>query len=107
MILDVAFSTESTALKVDFSENCDFAINFGQVTEIAKDNHEHYCGDCDVVPCREQTVLETQDKIVDDDIIVHPIPYYQVSNLAGGKTLYIGGSGELEITRGGKTNGKQ
>lgn len=105
MILHVSFAQESTALDVRFSDDSTFPCTFGQLSGSAGE-HDHYIGAYDVVPAREKTVLETKDLIMDDDVLVTAIPYYQVSNLSGGKTVYIGGPGEIDITRR-KTNGKQ
>lgn len=98
MRLDVQFSSGTEALKVEFSKGNDFDVDFGQLTEVGKE-YEHYGGDYDVVPGREGTVLETQDKVLDDDVVVHPIPFFKVSNLSGGTTCYIGGPQDIEITR--------
>lgn len=44
-----------------------------------------------VIPLAErQTVLETAEKLLLEDIVVKEIPYYETSNSAGGDTVYIG-----------------
>lgn len=107
MRLRVDFVQGSSALSVRFKDASAFRCNFGQITDVSE-KREHYDGAYDVVPGREETVLETKDCIMDDDVTVHPIPFYQVSNLSGGKTVYIGGPGEIEITSRRKTRyGKQ
>jgi len=68
----------------------DLKVNVLILNPVKKDVSEHYAGSYSVAPSREKTVLETQDKILDDNITVQPISYYQVSNLAGGDTAYIG-----------------
>lgn len=98
MKLDVVFCPDSSALAVEFCADQGFVVGFGQLTEVSPDDREHYLGDYDVVPGREKTVLETAAKVMDDDVTVHPIPYYQVSNNSGGTTVYIGGPGEIEIS---------
>ena len=97
MRLDVQFSPGTEALKVEFEKGNAFDVDFGQLTEVGKE-YEHYDGDYDVVPGRDGTVLETQDKVMDDDVVVHPIPFFRVSNPAGGNTCYIGGNKEIEIS---------
>ena len=97
MRLDVQFSSGTDALKVEFSKGNAFDVDFGQLTEVGKE-YEHYDGNYDVVPGRDGTVLETQDKVLDDDVVVHPIPFFRVSNPAGGNTCYIGGNQEIEIS---------
>ena len=97
MRLNVQFSLGTEALKVEFEKGNAFDVDFGQLTEVGKE-YEHYDGDYDVVPGRDGTVLETQDKVMDDDVVVHPIPFFRVSNPAGGNTCYIGGNQEIEIS---------
>ena len=50
-----------------------------------------YNGAIEITPIANLDILlETEDKIVTDNIIVHEIPYYQTSNLSGGYTVIIG-----------------
>lgn len=93
-------------LNVDFVQGTQaLKVEFGQLTDTGKDL-AHYAGDYDVVPGREGTTLETRDMVMDDDVVVHPIPFFSVSNLSGGTTCYIGGPQDVEITRRVK-HGKQ
>lgn len=48
-----------------------------------------YVGTYEVTPSSTQTVLKTAQKKMRDDVTIHPIPYYDVSNTAGGRTIYI------------------
>ena len=105
MRLNVDFVQGTQALKVELAKDGAFAVDFGQLTEAGKDI-PHYDGDYDVVPGREETTLETRDTVMDDDVTVHPIPFFEVSNLSGGTTCYIGGPWEIEISRRAK-NGKK
>ena len=50
---------------------------------------EDYVGEYTVTPSRKQQVLETQNKLLKENITVIEIPYSEVSNLGGGKTFYI------------------
>lgn len=53
---------------------------------------EHYEGPYEVIPkAFNETVLETKDLLMDDDVTVLKIPYYETSNLSGGYTVYIAG----------------
>lgn len=53
-------------------------------------NGEHYIGETIVTPKKEhETVLETAGFIVDNDITVKKIPYWETSNVSGGVTAYI------------------
>ena len=60
--------------------------------------HPHYKGPYQATPSVTSTVLATTAKIMDDDVTVHPIPFFQVSNPSGGNTCYIGGTKEIEIS---------
>ena len=60
--------------------------------------YPHYKGAYQVTPSVASTVLETTDKVLDNDVTVHPIPFFQVSNPSGGNTCYIGGTKEIEIS---------
>lgn len=60
--------------------------------------HPHYKGPYQVIPSAASTVLATTDKVMDDDVTVHPIPFFRVSNPSGGNTCYIGGNKEIEIS---------
>lgn len=50
-----------------------------------------YTGDYDVTPTADGEVLKTAQKTMSKDLTIHPIPYFEVSNTAGGDTVYIGG----------------
>ena len=55
-----------------------------------------YKGEHVVIPKADaQTVLETAEKLLLENITVTKIPYYETSNSAGGDTVYIGS--EVEI----------
>ena len=36
-------------------------------------------------------ILDTEDKIMTENLVVLPIPYFETSNPKGGLTVYIGG----------------
>lgn len=50
-----------------------------------------YDGNYDVMPTFEQQNLETRNKLLREDVIVHPIAVSRTQNLAGGTTIFIGG----------------
>ena len=52
-------------------------------------SYDGYKGEYEVVPARREQVLETQNKLLKQNITVIEIPYSSVSNLGGGKTFYI------------------
>lgn len=60
-------------------------------TEVIRIGGEPYEGAYDVEPRFYQQTLETTGKILSDDVRVHAIQVENVSNPAGGITVYIGG----------------
>lgn len=51
---------------------------------------ELYGGPYEVTPkAWEEQVLETEGKLMADDVTVFKVPYYETSNLFDGKTAYI------------------
>lgn len=50
---------------------------------------EPYEGEYTVAPSRDGKVLETANKVMNDNVTVLAIPYSEVSNLVGGTTYYI------------------
>lgn len=50
-----------------------------------------YEGDYEVKPDFDGRTLHTNDRLMLDDVTVHPIEVQRVSNDKGGKTVYIGG----------------
>lgn len=54
-------------------------------------HHKKYDGDYVVDPkAYEETVLQTNKKLMDDDVTVHEIPITIVTNIGGGATACIG-----------------
>ena len=62
----------------------------GKVT--ISSGHEYFNGDYEVIPKIESQSLETKDKLMSKDVLIKSIPYYEVSNPAGGTTFIIGGN---------------
>ena len=52
---------------------------------------DSYTGAYNVKPDFNGTILETENKIMTDDVTVEPIEVARVSNTSGGTTVYIGG----------------
>ena len=48
-----------------------------------------YSGSYDITPKVTAQVLQTKDKHMTDDVTIKKIPYFDVSNDAGGSTVYI------------------
>lgn len=86
----VNVSTNSNNI-IDVSVNNSLLdVNIGKYIIIFEDAEE-YDGEYVVIPLAErQTVLETAEKLLLENIVVKEIPYYETSNSAGGDTVYIG-----------------
>lgn len=81
--------------KVTVHEQQAVKVNVGG-TVIVQHGIPVYGGTYTVVPLADaQTVLETAEKLLLEDITVTKIPYHEVSNNEGGSTVYIGS--EVEI----------
>ena len=52
---------------------------------------EKYDGSYEIMPTPNFQLVPTMEKYMENDILVHPIPYAEVSNLSGGYTATIGG----------------
>ena len=71
---------------------------FGSLTlegdvEVAKggSGYPYYDGDYIVTPKSYKQILDTDYKILTDDVTVEKIPYNEAPNLQGGLTISIGG----------------
>lgn len=59
-------------------------------TLIGDDMREHFEGPYVVTPKKDiEQVLDTDEKVMDDDLTVLEIPYSEVDNPEGGKTINI------------------
>ena len=55
-----------------------------------------YEGDYEVTPKVDGQELKTKHKYMTDDVTVHAIPFFEVSNTSGGNTVYIANEIEFE-----------
>lgn len=55
-----------------------------------------YEGDYEVTPKVEGQELKTKHKYMIQDVTVHAIPFFEVSNTSGGNTVYIANEIEFE-----------
>lgn len=49
-----------------------------------------YRGSYEVFPTDGFQILDTEDRLLEEDILVHPVRYQEVSNIYGGLTVTIG-----------------
>lgn len=54
-----------------------------------------YAGPYTATPSAREQVLPTAKLIMSDDLTIKEIPFFEVSNTAGGSTVYIGGNIEI------------
>lgn len=81
---------ESNQLTACFSTDDGFTADFGEIYRSG--DYDYYAGEYVVTPqAWEETVLETEGLVLTDDVTVLRIPYFETSNLGGGKTAIIGG----------------
>lgn len=60
----------------------------GTITKIESDPHETYSGDYLITPKTTSQTFDTANKIMQEDITVVAIPYFETSNQEG-TTVYI------------------
>lgn len=53
--------------------------------------YDVFSGSYEVTPKTKSQTLETKNKLMQQDLTVKAIPYYEVSNHQGGMTVIIGG----------------
>ena len=77
-------------MKVKISTN-GINVNFGNVQRVPlEDNYKKYDGEYDITPLAyQQQELETKNKILEENVTVREVPFYEVSNTEG-TTVYIG-----------------
>ena len=73
---------------VSIDHTCDGVIS-GTIS--VPTNYEAYDGEYKVTPAVHEQTMATNQKVMKDDVTIKKIPYYDVSNQAGGSTVYIGG----------------
>ena len=81
MNFKVKFKQNSKKFKIGFN-------SFQMATE--RVGAEYYEGEYEITPKVESQIMPTAQKTMTDDVTVHAIPYFDVSNHAGGSTVYIG-----------------
>lgn len=89
MILDILFEQVSTTLQIGFSGTETLDVSFGEIMAVA--DTDWFDGSYIVTPTANGTKLATSQKRMREDLTIKPIPFFEVSNDAGGNTIYIGG----------------
>ena len=88
----IGFKKSDTWMKVGFSvpKDAKLDVTFCNLQVATDTNHPIYTGSYEVTPKTESQELFTKQKLMTDDVTIKAIPYYNVGNLAGGSTVYIG-----------------
>ena len=81
MQINVQFSKQSMQFDAKFT-------SYQQVTEYV--GAEPYAGSYEVTPKVDAQTLPTAKKIMLENVQIHEIPIFEVSNQADGETVYIG-----------------
>lgn len=89
IFLDVDYSYEEYELTVDDGESYD--VELDTVIKVEYITGDMYGGPYEVTPKIESVVLATRNKTMNNDVTVFEIPYVEVRNPVGGKTVTIGG----------------
>lgn len=48
-----------------------------------------YDGDYEIIPTTFEQILPTKTKVMKEDVNIHSIPYHDISNESGGRTISI------------------
>ena len=88
MKFHVIFTETDQSFTTSFQISKSFSTSFDKV--ITVDDLPHYDGEYTLVPKVTEQVFETRNKVMNHNILVKAIPLYNVSNTAGGNTIYIG-----------------
>lgn len=64
-------------------------VHVDAVTRTSANDDPVYDGPYEAIPKVEAQTLPTAKKLMTDDVTVHGVPFYEVSNDQGGNTVYI------------------
>ena len=64
-------------------------VHVDTVTGTSSNDVPVYDGPYEAIPKVEAQTLPTAKKLMTDDVTVHGVPFYEVSNDQGGNTVYI------------------
>lgn len=86
--LDLDFNISAQGIDI-FMDNDTLSLDI-QMLGGAEFRLPDYAGPYEVDPRKIEQVLETADKSMLEDVIIHPIFYAETTNLSGGLTAIIG-----------------
>lgn len=79
--------TDNIEIELELAGKVDFEFE-AMTTDII--GGEEYVGDYEVTPTNKDVVVDTDGKVLSEDIVVKAVPTYTVTNTAGGTTFIIG-----------------
>ncbi len=85
---NVIFDEDDT-FEVKMDEDDCFCVDFGEFAG-GEEHYDIYEGSYEVIPNTYVQILETDAKLMADDVTVYAVPYAEVSNPEGGYTVTIG-----------------
>lgn len=88
MIFPVKFNESKVSFKIGFEDTDNFEFSFGEISYIP--TSEVFSGSYSVTPKVTEQNIPTAEKYMKYDMTIKSIPYFNVSNTAGGSTVYIG-----------------
>lgn len=84
-------SEEELDLTLESEEELDVVLEI-DIIEVPVYDHEIYDGEYDITPLAfQEQELETKDKLLEKNIKIKEIPFFETSNQYG-NTVYIGGN---------------
>lgn len=96
VISDTTLTSIADAIRVRTGENKKlvFPTDFIENIETLSQDYEIWNGNYTVTPAIIDQILDTQGKVMRNNVVVKEIPYSEVSNTSGGSTVRIGFYGE-------------
>lgn len=76
-------------VKVSIIQQEPVTVQVDAVTRTSANDIPVYDGPYEAVPKVEAQTIPTAKKLMTDDVTVHGVPFYEVSNDQGGNTVYI------------------
>lgn len=72
-------------------QNDMFAVSFDNLMIVERQSDvEHYQGEYNITPLVTSQIMQTRDKLMDDDVHIDMIPTRELQNSAGGVTFIVG-----------------
>jgi len=96
VVSDTVLTSIADAIRVRSGENKEliFPTDFIEEIETLAQDYEIWNGNYIVTPTIVAQILETQGKVMKNNMVINEIPYTEVSNTSGGNTVRIGFYGE-------------